>query len=74
MGIGFNRTDKKELVSTFDWNAEKLYEIKKLSGVNKKYSMEDKQYRHVCYLCESVHALAVGNQMNISSNPGFEWQ
>jgi len=74
MGIGFNRTDKKDLVRMFEWNAEELYEIKKLSGLNKKDSMEDKRYRHICYLCESVYALAVRNQMNISSNPGFEWQ
>ena len=58
----------------FDWSVEEEYKIANLKGVNTRDSIADKKYRHICYLCESVYALAVSNELNISTNPGFEWQ
>ena len=74
IGISFDRRKMEKIVSLFEWNDEELFELNKLKGLNPKDTIIDKQYRHICYLTESVYALAISNSMNISSNPGFEWQ
>ena len=74
LGTGFHRTKSKEIVSMVDWSVEEEYEIANLKGVNTRDSIEDKKYRHICYLCKSVYAFAISNELNISTNPGFEWQ
>ena len=63
-----------QIVSLFEWDDEELFELDKLKGVNANDTIADKQYRHLCYLSESVYALAINSEMNISSNPGCEWQ
>ena len=74
IGIGFDRRKMKEIVSLFEWGDEEIYELQKLKGINARDTMDDKKYRHICYLTESVYALAISESKNISSNPGFEWQ
>ena len=53
---------------------EEEHELGLLKGVNTRDTLNEKKYRHLCYLSESAYALAVSDTMNISSNPGFEWQ
>ena len=74
MGMGFERQKMKEVVSLFDWDEEEEHELGLLKGINTRDTLNDKKYRHLCYLSESAYALAVSDTMNISSNPGFEWQ
>ena len=72
--ITFYQRKMDKIVSLFKWDDEELFELDKLKGVNTNDTITDKQYRHVCYLTESVYALAINSTMNISSNPGYEWQ
>ena len=74
IGIGLDRSKMNEIVGLFGWNEEKVFELDKLTVVSTRDTMTDKKYRHICYLCESVYALSVRGDMNISTNPGFEWQ
>ena len=74
MGIGFERQNMNEIVSLFSWDEEEKHELSLLKGINTRDTMNDKKYRHLCYLSESAFALAVSDRLNISSNPGFEWQ
>ena len=74
MGIGFERIHIEKIVGLFDWDDEENYEISNLKGVNTRDTLTEKKYRHICYLTESVYALAISEMFNISSNPGFEWQ
>ena len=62
------------ICTTLCWDTEEIFELTKLKGVTSRDSLMKQQYRPVCYLLESIYALAVSNTNNISSNPGFEWQ
>ena len=74
IGIGFCASDKEAVISLFDWSVEEIVELHKLKGAGTNISIIDKQYRHMCYLCETMYALSIDQNKNISSNPGCEWQ
>ena len=42
IGIGFDRTKMKEIVSLFEWGDEEIYELQKLKGINARDTMDDK--------------------------------
>ena len=58
----------------FDWSEEELYGLSQLKGVAIRDTLEDKKYKHMCYLFEAAYALAIEPRRNISGNPGCEWQ
>ena len=72
IGIIFCVGDKEAVVSLFDWSVEETIELHKLKVVGTNTSMIDKQYRHICYLCETMYALSIDQNKNISGNPGCE--
>ena len=74
VGIGFNRTKKREIIELFEWDNIEIKELSALAGAGGRDTLEDKKYRHVDYHCEAIYALAIAPKANISGNPGCEWQ
>ena len=74
MGIGFTKRNLSKVVELFEWNTTEEEHLKNLSVNNKGMSMEEKKYRHLCYLCELAYGICIAPKYNISSNPGCEWQ
>ena len=72
IGIGFNRS-KKEDINSYCSKSEE-YELELLSISGKNQTLEDKKYRHLCYMFEKAYGLEVEPHRNISNNPGCEWQ
>ena len=74
IGIGFYASDKETIISLFDWSVEGIVELHELKGTGTNISIIDKQYRHICYICETMYTLSIDQNKNISSNPGCKWQ
>ena len=74
IGIGFGALDSREVVGLFTWTQEEISALSSLKSFGTNATMIDKQYRHICYLCEAMYALSINQDRNISSNPGCEWQ
>ena len=74
LGIGMKRNMKTELVKLFDWNYVETNELTMLNGNGNRKSMDDKKYRHLCYMFELAYALAIDPNKNVSSSAGCEWQ
>lgn len=72
--IGFCVNDKEAVVSLFDWSVEETIEVHTLKGVGINTSIIDKQYWHICYICETMYALSIDQNKNTSGNPGYGWQ
>ena len=73
MGIGFTKRNLTKEIELFEWNTMEEEHQKKLFIKNRGMSMEDKKYRHLCYLCELAYGICITPKYNISSNPGCEW-
>ena len=52
MGIGFTKRNLSKVIELFEWNTMEEEHQKKLFIKNRGMSMEDKKYRHLCYLRE----------------------
>ena len=63
-----------DVVGLFDWTTVECYELSLLQSAATRNGLEDKKYRHICYLFECAYALSIEPRRNISSNPGCEWQ
>jgi hypothetical protein len=74
VGVGFQRSKASQVLALFEWDGYGLEELKKLQGCKNRNELVDKQYRHIVYLLEASHALAIEPRKNISSNPSCEWQ
>ena len=74
VGIDFRRDLMAEITAWFSWSAYEVEQLVLLAGVGGMASLQDKQYRHLCYVFENAYALSLDQDSNISSNPGFEWQ
>lgn len=74
VGIGMKKDKMKELVELFDWNVLEVKELNDLKGNGNRQGLNQKKYRHLCYLFELAYALAMEPRKNISTNPGCEWQ
>jgi len=74
VAVGFNRDKAKCVVSLFNWSDSENKQLNKLTIPAIRNTLENRQYKHVCYLIESVYALAIAPTENLSSNPGCEWQ
>ena len=74
MGTGIERGYLKEIVDLFEWSEEKDKELDVLSGTRNWQSINEKRYRHICYMCEMGYELVMEIRCSISSNPGCKWQ
>ena len=70
----FGALDNKEVVGLFTWTPEEINALSSLKSFGTNASIIDKQYRHICYLCEAMYALSINQLRNISGNPSCEWQ
>ena len=75
VGIGFQRTNKQNIVDLFVWDYVKENELKALKAAKEdRESIVDKKYCHIVYLCELFYRVMIGLNQNISRNPGCEWK
>ena len=49
-------------------------ELMLLKGCGNRNSLEQKMYKHLCYMFELAYALSIDHAKNISCNAGCEWQ
>ena len=74
IGIGLRKDSLEDIVNQFEWSNVELKGLSNLCGSGSRTSLIQKKYRHLCYLFESAYALVIEQRINISGNPGFEWQ
>ena len=75
VAIGIEREKKSDILGLFKWNKEELDMLSTLplpSAIHQ--GVEHKQYKHIVYFLETVYALAISPEHNLSENPGCEWQ
>jgi hypothetical protein len=75
VAIGIEREKKSDILGLFKWNKEELDMLSTLplpSAIHQ--GIEHKQYKHIVYFLETVYALAISPEHNLSENPGCEWQ
>jgi hypothetical protein len=61
-------------VSLFEWDQCELNQLIKLKMPGGQESMDERKYKHLIYLFEIALGIATEPSMNISGNPGCEWQ
>ena len=71
-GMGFNRNKKGEMNALFHWSKSEESELDLLSLTGKYQPLDDKKYRYLCYMFETVYGLALEPRRNISGNHGCE--
>ena len=74
MGIGFIKRNMSRIINLFDWETNEEEKLNTLSMNSKAMTMNDRKYRHLCYLFELAYGICIAPKYNISSNPGCEWQ
>ena len=74
IGCGMRRTNKYNIIHLFDWNEIENKELGCLKGNSNRQTIDDKRYRHLCYMFELAYALAIEPSKNISTSAGCEWQ
>ena len=74
IGIGLNMKNITSTVELFYWSFEELKGFNILKAVATRDTLDDKTYKHICYLFESAYALDIEPRRNILGNPGCEWQ
>ena len=62
------------ILNLFDWNGIENKELGCLKGNSNRQTIDDKKYRHLCYMFELAYALAIEPSKNISTSAGCEWQ
>lgn len=66
-GVHYRVENKENVVDMFEWSDDILKFLEPKAG-----SMIEKKNRMVCYLFEKMFDLMIGNDLNLSKNPGFE--
>ena len=66
-GVRYKVENKQKVVDMFEWSDDILKFLEPKDG-----SMIEKKNRMVCYLFEKMFDLMIGNDLNLSKNPGFE--
>ncbi len=74
VGVAFDPSKKEEFAALFDWDDIELSELQKLTIKGESNSMADKKCKHLIYLYEIALGIAIEPCMNVSGNPGCEWQ
>jgi hypothetical protein len=65
---------KEDFAALFKWDNIELSALQKLKIKGESNSMEDKKCKHLIYLSEIALGIAIEPCMNVSGNPGCEWQ
>ena len=74
VSIGIKREKKSDILGLFKWNKDELDMLSTLTLPNAKHQgVKHKQYKHIVYFLETVYALAISPELNLSENPGCEW-
>jgi hypothetical protein len=73
IAVGIASSDQRKAVELFDWTAS---DETNLDGLTSSGSgcMIDKKFRHLSYMFETVYAVGLRQEDNITQNPGCEWQ
>ena len=70
--------NKETILNMFEWSDfNDCYLSKlKLDGDDGSAggTIQDKRFKHLCYLFETFYAVAINPHHNITQNPGCEWQ
>ena len=74
VGVGMEQDKMLEITVAFHWNDVENPELGSLNGNVNRQSLNHKKYRHLCYIFETVYALAIEPPKHISSNAACEWQ
>ena len=74
LGIGIKKANMTSVISCFNWNGSERKELSLLKGSGNRHSLQEKMYKHLCYMFELAYALAIDPVKNISCNAGCEWQ
>jgi len=73
--LGFERQKAQQIVDLFEWSDLEKEQLGKLSvTASHEDTLLSRQYRHIIYCAEITGGLAPDPSLNLSSNPGFEWQ
>ena len=73
--LGFDRQKAQQIVDLFEWSDLEKEQLGKLSvTASHDDNWLSRQYRHSIYCAEIAGGLALDPLLNLSSNPGFEWQ
>ena len=67
--------NKQQIVDMFEWSETDdchLNNLKLDGGAGG--TLQDKKFKHLCYMFETFYALAINPHDNITQNPGCEWQ
>ena len=71
VAIGIKREKKSDILGLFKWNKDELDMLSTLTHPNAIHQgVEHKQYKHIVYFLETVYALAISPELNLSENPG----
>ena len=73
-GAVVDPSKKEEFSALFLWDDIELTELQKLTIKGESNSMADKKCKHLIYLYEIALGIAIEPCMNVSGNPGCEWQ
>jgi hypothetical protein len=74
VGVAIDLSKKEDFAALFKWNDIELSASQKLKIKGELNSMVDKKCKHLIYLYEIALGIAIEPCMNISGNPGCEWQ
>ena len=59
MGIGFTKRNLSQVIELFEWDTTEEEHLKKLSMNNRGMTLNDRKYRHLCYLCELACGICI---------------
>ena len=74
MALGMSQNDSKKVVDLFDWHENDERKLEDMKGTAYLRCLQDKKFRHLCYMIETFYAVAIDYRLNITQNPGCEWQ
>ncbi len=74
VGVAVDPAKKEDFAALFEWDDIKLSALQKLTIKGESNSMVDKKCKHLIYLYEIALGIAIEPCMNVSGNPGCEWQ
>jgi hypothetical protein len=74
VGVAIDPSKKEDFAALFEWDDIELSASQNLKIKGELHSMVDKNCKHLVYLYEIVLGIAIEPCMNVSGNPGCEWQ
>ena len=56
IGIGIKKSNMTSVISCFNWNEDEKKELTLLKGSGNRHSLEQKMYKHLCYMFKLAYA------------------